>query len=59
MKRVLFVTADGKNVFILKKLKNLILPEIGHWVTWSGIIMLVKKVEHDYDSETITITVEI
>lgn len=59
MKRVLFLTADGKNVFILKKLKNFILPELGHWVTWSEIIMLVKKIEHDYDSETITITVEI
>ena len=59
MKRVLFVTADGKNVFILTKLKKLILPKVGEWVTWSNIIMVVKKVEHDYYSETIKITVEI
>lgn len=59
MKRVIFITAEGKNVFILTKLKNLILPRTGEWVNWSGIIMLVKKVEHDYDSETIFVTVEV
>lgn len=59
MKRVIFVDGEGKNVFILKKLKRLNLPLVGHWVTWSGIIMLVKKIDHDYDSETITVTVEI
>lgn len=59
MKRVLFINTEGKNVFILTKLKKLILPEVGHWVTWSGIIMLIKKIEHDYDSETIIVTVEI
>lgn len=59
MKRVLFADTEGKKVFILTKLKNLILPKVGEWVTWSNIIMVVKKVEHDYDSETITITVEI
>lgn len=59
MKRVIFITAEGKNVFILTKLKNLILPRTGEWVNWSGIIMLIKKVEHDYDAETIFVTVEV
>lgn len=59
MKRVLFVDQEGKNVFILTKLKNLIIPKKGESITWSGIYMMVELVEHNYDSETITIHVEI
>lgn len=59
MKRVLFVDQEGKNVFILTKLKKLIIPQKGESVTWSGIYMMVELVEHNYDSETITIHVEI
>lgn len=60
MKRVLFVTEDDRNVFILTdNLKELILPKQKEWVTWSGILMLVKRVEHNYDTETIQITVKV
>lgn len=59
MKRVIFVTREDENVFILTdKLNELILPKQGEWVTWSGILMEVKRVEHNFDTETITITVK-
>lgn len=60
MKRVLFVTEEDQNVFILTdNLKDLVLPKQKEWVTWAGILMLVKRVEHNYDTETIQITVKI
>lgn len=60
MKRVLFITREDENVFILTdRLNELILPKKGEWITWSGILMLVERVEHNFDTETIQITVKV
>lgn len=61
MDRVIFKTEDEKNVFIITKkdMPNVIIPLVGHRITIHKTYMFVTAVEHDYDSNSIIVTVKV
>lgn len=61
MKRVLFITENDENVFIVpeSEVKDFIVPNVGHRVTLLKTYMIVQAVEHDYDEKSIIVTVKV
>lgn len=61
MERVIFKTDDDRNVFLITKkdMKDVILPLVGHRITIHKTYMIVSAVEHDYDDNSIIVTVRV